>query len=91
MSARFVTGKVLASLATLAFVVAFNFVLFRVIEGDPVAQPVPRAQPEREPARERCQKQFGLDGSLGTQFVAYVKQTATLNLGRTYTNNEPVA
>ncbi len=27
----------LASLATLAFVVVFNFFLFRVIEGDPVA------------------------------------------------------
>ena len=37
MSARFVTGKVLGSLATLFFVICFNFFLFRVVEGDPVA------------------------------------------------------
>jgi peptide/nickel transport system permease protein len=90
VSARFVTGKVLASLATLVFVVAFNFALFRVIEGDPVAN-LFRGRNLSESQRESLQKQFGLDGSLGTQFVAYVKQTASLNLGRTYTSNEPVA
>jgi peptide/nickel transport system permease protein len=90
VSGRFVAGKVLASVATLAFVVAFNFVLFRVIEGDPVAN-LFRGRNLSETQREKLQKQFGLDGSLGTQFVAYVKQTASLNLGRTYTSNEPVA
>ncbi len=37
VSARFVTGKVLGSLVTLFFVICFNFFLFRVVEGDPVA------------------------------------------------------
>ncbi len=37
MSARFVTGKVIASLVTLLFVICFNFFLFRVVESDPVA------------------------------------------------------
>ena len=36
MSARFVTRKVLGALATLVFVVCFNFFLFRVVESDPV-------------------------------------------------------
>ena len=90
MSARFVTGKLLASLATLAFVVVFNFFLFRVIEGDPVAN-LFRGRNLTQVQRAELTKQFGLDKSLGGQFVAYVKQTATLNFGRTYTDNQPVA
>jgi peptide/nickel transport system permease protein len=89
MSARFVTGKVLASLVTLAFVVVFNFFLFRVIEGDPVAN-LFRGRNLTDVQRERLTRQFGLDKSTGGQFVAYVKQTARLNLGRTYGDNQPV-
>ena len=73
MSARFVTGKVLASLATLAFVIVFNFFLFRVIEGDPVAN-LFRGRNLTDTQRAQLTKQFGLDKSLGGQFVAYAKQ-----------------
>jgi len=90
VSARFVTGKVLGSLATLAFVVVFNFFLFRVVEGDPVAN-LFRGRALTQTQRAELTKQFGLDGSTGTQFVRYVQQTASLNLGRSYTNNQPVA
>ena len=81
MSARFVTAKVLGSLATLAFVVAFNFFLFRVVEGDPVAN-LFRGRNLSQSQRAELTKQFGLDGSTGEQFVRYVGQTAQLNLGR---------
>ena len=90
MSARFVTAKVLGSLATLAFVVAFNFFLFRVVEGDPVAN-LFRGRNLSQSQRAELTKQFGLDGSTGEQFVHYVEQTAQLNLGRSYTDNQPVA
>ena len=81
--------KVLASLATLAFVVFFNFFLFRVIEGDPIGN-LFRGRNLSEQQRADLTKQFGLDKPLGGQFVAYVEQTARLNLGRSYTNNQPV-
>ena len=42
---RFVIRKVLGALSTLAFVVVFNFFLFRVVNDDPVEVDVPRAQP----------------------------------------------
>ena len=90
MSARFVTGKVLGSLATLAFVVCFNFFLFRVIEGDPVAN-LFRGRNLTATQREALTKQFGLDGSTGEQFLRYLEQTAHLNLGRSYASNEPVS
>ena len=38
MRARFVVTKVAGSLATLAFVLVFNFFLFRVVTDDPVGK-----------------------------------------------------
>jgi peptide/nickel transport system permease protein len=90
VSARFVTGKVLGSLATLAFVVCFNFFLFRVVEGDPVAS-LFRGRNLTVTQRDALTKQFGLDGSTGEQFLRYLQQTAQLNLGRSYASNAPVA
>jgi peptide/nickel transport system permease protein len=90
VSARFVGGKVLGSLATLAFVVCFNFFLFRVVEGDPVGS-LFRGRNLTATQREALTKQFGLDGSTGEQFVRYLEQTAQLNLGRSYATNAPVA
>jgi peptide/nickel transport system permease protein len=90
VSVRLVTLKVLGALATLAFVVVFNFFLFRVVEGDPVAN-LFRGRNLTEQQREELRAQFGLDGSKLEQFGAYVRQTLQLNLGRSYTSNEPVA
>ncbi|MEN3284891.1 MAG: peptide/nickel transport system permease protein, partial [Solirubrobacteraceae bacterium] len=90
MSARFVSGKVLGALATLAFVVCFNFFLFRIVQGDPVAT-LFRGRNLTAQQRETLTRQFGLDGSTGEQFLRYLEQTAQLNLGRSYLTNQPVA
>ena len=89
MSARFISRKVLGSLATLAFVVVFNFFLFRVVETDPVAS-LFRGKELTQTQRAELTKQFGLDGSQGEQFVRYLGQTASLNFGRSYSTNQPV-
>jgi peptide/nickel transport system permease protein len=89
MSFRFVIRKVLAALATLAFVVCFNFFLFRVVEADPVAN-LYRGKNLTQEQRLELRKQFGLEGSQATQFVRYLQQTAQLNLGRSYSTNRPV-
>jgi peptide/nickel transport system permease protein len=86
VSARFVGAKIAGSLVTLLFVICFNFFLFRVVEGDPVAN-LYRGRNLSEHQRETLTKQFGLDKSTGAQFVAYLKETATFNLGRTYSGN----
>lgn len=90
MSTRFVAGKVLGALATLAFVVVFNFFLFRVVEQDPVAN-LFRGRNLTVEQRQELRHQFGLDGSKLEQFGAYIKQTVQLNLGRSYINNQPVS
>ncbi len=89
MSVRYVTTKVLGSLATLAFVVAFNFFLFRVIATDPVAA-LFRGRNLTDAQRAELRSEFGLDGSQLEQFWAYVQQTLSLNFGRSYLTNEPV-
>lgn len=89
MSLRFAGAKVAGSLVTLAFVVCFNFFLFRVVESDPVAT-LFRGHNLSQEQREELTREFGLDKSTGGQFVAYLEQTATLNLGRSYQTNQPV-
>ena len=89
MTIRFVVGKTLGAIGTLFFVVVFNFFLFRVVEGDPVAT-LFRGRNLTRSQREELARQFGLDGSQWDQFVAYLQQTAQLNLGRSYSSNRPV-
>ncbi|MFO7572364.1 MAG: ABC transporter permease [Gaiellaceae bacterium] len=89
MSPGFVTRKVLAALATLVFVVCFNFFLFRVVESDPVAN-LYRGRNLSQEQRQELERQFGLDGSRSEQFARYLQQTAQLNLGRSYRSNQPV-
>jgi len=89
MTFRFVAGKVAGSLATLVFVLVFNFFLFRVVESNPVAT-LFRGRNLTDSQREELTRQFGLDGSKMEQFGRYVEQTFQLNLGRSYATNQPV-
>jgi peptide/nickel transport system permease protein len=89
VSLRFVTAKLLGSLGTLAFVVVFNFFLFRVIATDPVAN-LFRGRNLTQPQRDALVHEFGLDGSQLHQFWSYLQQTVSLNFGRSYITNEPV-
>ena len=89
MTPRFVITKLLGSLATLAFVVVFNFFLFRVVATDPVAN-LFRGRQLTQAQREELIHEFGLDGSLLHQFWNYLQQTASLNFGRSYLTNESV-
>ena len=89
MSTRIVLGKLLGSLATLAFVVVFNFFLFRVVEQDPVAN-LFRGRNLSDAQRDELTREFGLDGSKLEQFWSYIQQTVGLNFGRSYVTNQPV-
>jgi len=90
MSARFLVGKILGALGTLAFVLVFNFFLFRIVKSDPVAT-LYRGRNLTDSQRDELTRQFGLDGSQLEQFGHYVGQTLQLNLGRSYATNRPVA
>ena len=79
MRLRWFAGKALAALLTLAFVLVFNFFLFRIM-GDPTAQlaRLPRASPEEI---QQLRAYYGLDKPLLGQFADYARDTVQLDLG----------
>ena len=88
MSGRWLAGKVGAAALTLAFVIIFNFFLFRVM-GDPTTQlaRLPNATPEEI---EQLRVDYGLDKPLSGQFVDYIGDTLTLDLGISQRSRQPV-
>ena len=77
---RYVGRKLLQALLTLAFVLTFNFALFRVLPGDPVGL-LARSQRLTEQDVAALQEELGLDQPIARQFVTYAGQTLTGNLG----------
>jgi peptide/nickel transport system permease protein len=86
----YVLRKVAGALATLTFVLAFNFVLFRTI-GDPVKLLTRSSLHLDEQEQAELRKEFGLDGSVVEQFTAYIPQTLSGNLGTSFISGRPVA
>jgi peptide/nickel transport system permease protein len=88
VSGRWLAGKAAAALVTLAFVLAFNFFLFRVM-GDPTTQlaRLPQASPEEI---EKLKADYGLDKPITGQFADYVGDTLTFDLGISQRTRESV-
>ncbi len=74
---------------TLVFVLAVNFFLFRVVQVDPVAKMFRGRNVPREVV-ENLRVVFGLDRPIGVQFVYYLRETLTGNLGISYQSRQPV-
>lgn len=79
-SRRYVVRKGLQAFVTLVFVLTANFFLFRVLPGDPVGL-LARSQRLTEQDVARLRAELGLDQPLARQYVTYVTETATGNLG----------
>ena len=88
MSGRWLAGKATAALLTFAFVLVFNFFLFRVM-GDPTTQlaRVPQATPQEI---EKLRADYGLDKPLLGQFADYFGDTLRLDLGISQTSRRTV-
>lgn len=89
MSARFALSKVVSAIGTLAFVLAFNFFLFRVVDDNPVdnlfrGRNLSRAQ------IDSLEERFGVDDPMVVQFVKYVRQTLSGDLGISIRSSRPV-
>lgn len=89
MTARFLSKKVIGSLVTLAFVLVFNFFLFRVVQPDPVGSMF-RGRNIPAERLDQMRVEFGLDRSVPEQFVLYLRETVQLNLGLSYQSRQPV-
>ena len=89
MRARYAIGKVLGSVGTLAFVVVFNFFLFRIVNDDPV-ESLFRGRNLSPAQKDKLRQQFNLDGSKFEQFLSYVRETLHGNFGVSLLSKRPV-
>ena len=77
---RYIVRKVLQALLTLVFVLTVNFLLFRILPGDPVSL-LTRSLRLSEQDVAELQAELGLDQPLISQYFTYMGQTLTGNLG----------
>ena len=81
---RYILGKVAQAVLTLAFVMVFNFFLFRVIPGDPAALLLRGTSAFNPDNIEALTRDLGLDRPLPQQFLVYAQDTITLNFGDSF-------
>lgn len=85
---RYWTKRIAGTFLVLAVVLVLNFLLFRMMPGDPVASIIdPRFSPE---AKEQLRRMYGLDLPLSKQFLLYVKQMLTFRFGISFLTQRPV-
>jgi peptide/nickel transport system permease protein len=88
-SRRYIIRHVLHALATLLFVLAFNFILFRAV-GDPVKL-LTRSSVHLDPQEQQAlREEFGIDDPLPQQFVNYLGDTLRGEFGYSFITGRPV-
>ncbi len=90
LPSRYVLGKVAGSLGSLAFMLVLNFFLFRVLPGDPV-RTLARNRLVSQKQIDELTRTLGLDKSLPEQFVTYLKNIFTGELGLSFKYRLPVS
>jgi peptide/nickel transport system permease protein len=87
---RYVGGKVLGALGSLFFVLVVNFFLFRVLPGDP-ARTLGRGRFRTEEQLEAFRATYGLDQPLPQQFLTFLRNTLSGDLGVSLRYRVPVS
>jgi peptide/nickel transport system permease protein len=89
--AVYLARKAAYAFITVIVVIIFNFVLFRVMPGDPARILIPRGHNVPLSLIERMREFYGLDKPLLTQLSTYIVQTLQLNLGYSFYYKTPVS
>nr|WP_055509353.1 ABC transporter permease [Nonomuraea pusilla] len=85
-----VLRRTAVALITIFCAVSLNFLLFRVVPGDAVSN-LARVPNSTVAQQQALRHEFGLDRSIGAQYVAYLRELAHGNLGRSFANGQPVS
>ena len=88
---RYLLLKAGAALVSLGMVVVLGFFSFRILPGADPAINLTRGRRVSAEEVERLRVQFGLDQPLPVQFLRYVQDLFTGDLGYSYVYNEPVS
>jgi peptide/nickel transport system permease protein len=87
---RYVGGKVAGAFGSLVFMLVVNFFLFRVLPGDP-ARTLGRGRFSTAAQLADFRHTYGLDQPLPEQFLTFLKNTASGDLGISLRYRVPVA
>jgi peptide/nickel transport system permease protein len=87
---RYFTRKILNALLTIALIASFNFVLFRILPGDPARLLVPKGRFSMD-AMAKQRANFHLNKPMWEQFIYYWKDTVQLKFGDSFAQKRPVA
>jgi peptide/nickel transport system permease protein len=82
--------RFLVLLASIFAIITFNFFLFHVIPGDPIRL-IARSQRLGPDEVQSLRESYGLDGSLLTQYVDYLRNLLHGDLGYSYSLHENVS
>jgi peptide/nickel transport system permease protein len=86
---NFFVRRTVQLVVTLWAIATALFMLFRLMPGDPTSYIVsPQMTPE---VRQRIIENYGLNDPLWVQYLRYIENLATLDLGRSFKTNDPVA
>jgi len=83
---KMIIRKVLYSLITFALVIVINFVLFRLMPGNPVNMVVPSDPRIPSEYKEHLVEEFGLNDPMWLQFLIYVKSMLFLQFGDSFSD-----
>jgi len=86
---RYLLSKCLQALVTLWFVLTFNFFLFRVLPGDPIGM-LARSEKLSPADIAALRHDQGLDLPMAQQYVVYMKNVVTGDLGESLRTGLPV-
>jgi peptide/nickel transport system permease protein len=89
--ARFLGHRLLTALPVLFGIIVLNFVLIHLAPGDAASVLAGESGAATPEYMEELRHKFGLDQSMGAQFVTYVSNLAHFNLGYSYRNDADVS
>jgi ABC-type dipeptide/oligopeptide/nickel transport system permease component len=85
---RFVLKRLLLAIPTLLAVLTLVFVAVRIVPGDPTI--VILGDQASVEARQALRERLGLNKSIGAQYLDFLYQTGTGDLGRSLATNRPI-
>jgi ABC-type dipeptide/oligopeptide/nickel transport system permease component len=84
----YIGRRAMFALITIFVAISLNFVLFRLAPGDRTS--ALRCQACTAEFKQQIRADFGLDKSIPEQYVLYLRQTATGDLGSSFVTQQPV-
>jgi peptide/nickel transport system permease protein len=88
---RFLLGRSVKAVIVVIAIIVFQFVLIRLAPGDPASVIAGQSGAADPLFMEQLRAQFGLDRPMHEQLLIYLRDMATLDLGFSHRQQQPVA